>query len=109
MQIFRTFKSGTFQIKITRLVFEQQMDRNSIIRLKRLSIKNANAITCKIIFTSFLGHVILPPVEYLFSPLVTEVWELENGSNKIIQPTLQDGDYYAGIALNVVEKDFCKK
>ena len=45
----------------------------------------------------------------LFSPFVTEVWELENGNNKIIQPTLPDGDYRYGIALYVVEKDFCKK
>ena len=44
-----------------------------------------------------------------FRPLVTEVWELENGNNKIIQPTLPDDDYAFGIALYVVEKDFCKK
>ena len=48
-------------------------------------------------------------MKFLFSPLVTEVWELENGNNKIIQPTIQDIDYAVGIALYVVEKDFCKK
>ena len=45
----------------------------------------------------------------LFSPLVTEVWEFENGNSKIIQPTLPDDHYLAGIALYVVENDFCKK
>ena len=45
----------------------------------------------------------------LFSPLVTEVWELENGNNKLIEPTLPDWHYTWGIALYVVEKDFCKK
>ena len=45
----------------------------------------------------------------LFRPLVTEVWKLENGNNKLIQPTLPDGTYYRGTALYVVEKDFCKK
>ena len=60
-------------------------------------------------FTSFLGHFILPSIKSLFSPLVTEVWEFENGNNKIIQPTLPDDDYAFGIALYVVEKDFCKK
>ena len=44
-----------------------------------------------------------------FRPLVTEVWELENGNNNIIQPTLPDADYMYGIALYIVEKDFCKK
>ena len=55
--------------------------------------------------TILLGHFIEP----LFSPLVTEVWELENESNKIIQPTLPDYHYANGIGLFVVEKDFCKK
>ena len=45
----------------------------------------------------------------LFSQLVTEVWELENGKSKIIEPTLPDNEYAVGIALYVVEKDFCKK
>ena len=44
-----------------------------------------------------------------FRPLVTEVWELENGNNKTIEPTLPDSAYAYGIALYVVEKDFCKK
>ena len=45
----------------------------------------------------------------LLSTLVTEVWELENGNNTIIAPTLPDGHYNYGIALYVVDKDFCKK
>ena len=48
-------------------------------------------------------------IKSLFSPLVTEVWELENGINKIIEPTLPNGEYVNGIALYVVEKDFCKQ
>ena len=48
-------------------------------------------------------------IKSLFSPIVTEVWELENGINKIIEPTLPNGEYVNGIALYVVEKDFCKK
>ena len=46
---------------------------------------------------------------HLFSPLDTEVWEFENGNNKIIQPTLPVDTYVYGIALYVVEKNFCKK
>ena len=49
------------------------------------------------------------PLKSFFSPLVTEVWELENGNNDIIQPTLPSADYIYGIALYIVEKDFCKK
>ena len=41
--------------------------------------------------------------------MVTEVWEFETGNNKIIDPLLQDGGYRAGIALYVVDADFCKK
>ena len=48
-------------------------------------------------------------IKSLFRPLVTEIWQLENGNNKIIDPTLPDFDYVAGIALYVVEKDFCQK
>ena len=57
-------------------------------------------------FTSFLDHFIEIS---LFSSLVTEVWELENGNNKTIEPTLPNDDYAYGIALYIVEKDFCKK
>ena len=43
----------------------------------------------------------------MFSTIPTEVWELENGTNKIIEPFLS---YYSyGTALYVVDKDFCKK
>ena len=48
-------------------------------------------------------------IKIIFSPLVTEVWEVENGNNKIIEPTLPDGRYDWGVALYVVDKDFCKK
>ena len=39
----------------------------------------------------------------------TEVWELENGNNKIIKPALPQWHYAVGVALYAVEKDFCKK
>ena len=35
----------------------------------------------------------------------TEVWELENGSNKVITPTLDD--YFDGIGLYAVDFNFC--
>ena len=35
----------------------------------------------------------------------TEVWELENGDNKVITPTL--GGYYTGIGLYAVDFNFC--
>ena len=41
------------------------------------------------------------------SPLVTEVWELGNGKNKIIEPSV-DPSYVPGNALYIVKKDFCK-
>ena len=47
-------------------------------------------------------------LQSLFSPLVTEVWEFDNGNDKIIEPTLPDWHYSYGIALYVVEQDFCK-
>ena len=40
-------------------------------------------------------------------PLVTEVWELGNGKNKIIEPSV-DPSVGSGIALYIVKKDFCK-
>ena len=35
----------------------------------------------------------------------TEVWELENGDNKVITPTLTG--YHSGIGLYVVDFNFC--
>ena len=40
-----------------------------------------------------------------FLSLETEVWELENGNNKVINPTLDD--YYGGIGLYPVDFNFC--
>ena len=40
---------------------------------------------------------------------MTEVWELENGNNKTIEPTLPENHYAGGIALFAVHSDFCKK
>ena len=43
--------------------------------------------------------------DFFLSSIVTEVWELENGSNKVINPTL---DFYSiGIGLYAVDFNFC--
>ena len=41
----------------------------------------------------------------IFLSLETEVWELENDNNKVIDPTLSD--YYTGIGLFAVNFNFC--
>ena len=43
------------------------------------------------------------------SYLDTEIWEFEAGNNNVIDPSLPDWDYAYGIALFVVDADFCKK
>ena len=55
--------------------------------------------------------MIIGGVEYdHYIPMVTEVWELENGNNKISEPTLPYFfSYLYGMALYIVDKDFCKK
>merc|ERR1712227_122050 len=50
--------------------------------------------------------MIIGGVSWGQTPLFTEVWKLENGNNKIIQPFLPDEVYAYGIALYVVDKDF---
>ena len=40
-----------------------------------------------------------------FLSLETEVWELENGNNKVITPALNR--YYGGIGLYAVDFNFC--
>ena len=40
-----------------------------------------------------------------FLSFETEVWELENGSNKVINPTLDE--YAFGIGLYAVDFNFC--
>ena len=42
--------------------------------------------------------------DILFS-IETEVWELENGNNKIVDPTL--ANHYKGLALYAVDFSFC--
>ena len=39
----------------------------------------------------------------------TEVWNFNNGGNKLIQPTLPNDKYYLGIGLYLVDANFCKK
>ena len=54
--------------------------------------------------------MIIGGVEYdNYSPMVTEIWELENGINKISEPSLPFFPHYYGMALYIVDKDFCKK
>ena len=105
------FKCPIFSIFITWLAFEQQKEsfwrtEIQLFDFRAFQLKIQMQSHDKIIFYLLVGAFILPHVKFLFSPLVTEVWELENGNNQIIQPTL---DYAFGIALYVVEKDFCKK
>ena len=46
-------------------------------------------------------------IKDFFSDLETEIWQLTNGNNKIINPTLPDGDYVFGIGLYLVPFNFC--
>ena len=46
--------------------------------------------------------------EIFFSP-ATEIWQLENGNNKIVNPTLTKNNYSEGIGLFAVDFNFCKK
>ena len=39
----------------------------------------------------------------------SEVWGFENGSNTFMEPILPKDEYAYGIALFVVNPDFCKK
>jgi len=78
-------KNEIFQMKITWLVFEQHKDQNSIIRFLGLSIKNSNAITCKIIFDILFGHSMLPPRRIFIQPtrhrgMGTWKWQQQNYS-----------------------------
>ena len=50
-----------------------------------------------------------PPESWPEVWLDTEVWELENGNNKLIEPYFLDGTYAWGIGLYLVDNDFCKK
>ena len=42
-----------------------------------------------------------------FSDKETEIWNVIDGNNKIINPTLPDYDYAWGIGLYLVPYDFC--
>ena len=42
-----------------------------------------------------------------FSPVETEVWNVENGTVDVIEPTLSYGHYAYGIALYSVDSNFC--
>ena len=48
-------------------------------------------------------------VPELGDTVITEVWGFENGSNTFMEPILPKDEYAYGIALFVVNPDFCKK
>ena len=39
----------------------------------------------------------------------TEIWQLQNGESKIVNPILITGNYIYGIGLFAVDFNFCKK
>ena len=43
----------------------------------------------------------------MFFSVPTEIWQLENGSNKIVSPALAKRKYYSGIGLYAVDFSFC--
>ena len=43
----------------------------------------------------------------IFSDAETEIWDFINESNKVIDPTLPDGEYATGIGLYIVSFNFC--
>ena len=45
----------------------------------------------------------------IFSDLITEIWEFSENQGKTIQPVLTNGNYQQGIALYVVDINFCLK
>ena len=48
--------------------------------------------------------------EHLLSaPVETEVWELEDGKNKVINPSLPNYNYAQGIGMFAVDFNFCRK
>ena len=42
-----------------------------------------------------------------FSDVETEIWNVTNGSNKVVNPMLPNGDYECGIGLYIVPFNFC--
>ena len=49
-----------------------------------------------------------PSKSFAFSA-ETEVWELSNENNKIINPTLSSGYYERGMGIYPVDFDYCRK
>ena len=46
---------------------------------------------------------------FIHRDVPTEVWNFNNGDNKLIQPTLPGSKYCLGIGLYLVDANFCKK
>ena len=62
-------------------------------------------------FEHFTGSKFKPPgySSDSFSPVETEIWNAENGTFKVIEPTLSYGHYAFGVALYPVDSEFCSK
>ena len=49
------------------------------------------------------------PLNYFVFSAETEVWQLSNGNNKVINPTLPSGHFGVGIGIYPVNFDYCRK
>ena len=45
----------------------------------------------------------------LRGPIETEIWNFENGSNSVINPTFDNTGYAVGMATYLVSDNFCTK
>ena len=52
-------------------------------------------------------YIVIFLVIGFFSDKETEIWNLTNGTNRVIKPTLPKNDYATGIGLYIVPFDFC--
>ena len=50
---------------------------------------------------------IIFPNKNIFSDAETEIWNLTNGNNKVVDPTLPNSHYAWGMGLYIVPFDFC--
>ena len=46
-------------------------------------------------------------IEKIILSAETEIWQMNLGSSRITEPSLPDAQYKYGIALFLVEQDFC--
>ena len=55
-------------------------------------------------FFYFLSYEI---IDIIILSADTEIWQMNLGSSRITEPSLPDAQYKYGIALFLVEQDFC--